>query len=62
VFQVRRVRVLECLEFVVAQSRDPLQERVRLPPAVVAFQADFVAADLVPQVSQQGVGKVLAGW
>ena len=52
--QARRVQVLECLEFVVAWSRDPLQERVRLPPAVIALKADVVAADLAHQLSQQG--------
>ena len=38
----------------VAWSRVPLQQRVHLPPAVVALEADVVAADLVLQVGQQG--------
>ena len=48
------VPVLECLEFVVAWSRDRLQDRIRLPPAVGAVEGDAVAADLVLQVGQQG--------
>ena len=69
VLPARWVQVLECLELVVAHSRDLLQGRVPLPPAVAASEGDGVAADLAHQVSQQGrrqpfpvrqVGTVLA--
>src|SRR5580693_1802805 len=48
------VTVVECFEFVVARNRDRLQDRIRLPPAVLPVEGDTFAADLVLQVGQQG--------